>query len=111
MNENFYYNYIKRFIGGEANNINSGWGPHYGDVKRFMFETAGVGGCVDATMQLLIDDVDEIEPTQIIKEFTKYIEEVKGEEISSTEHQKLVYLVHEHCAFWNNLEEGTVGVF
>ena len=93
-----FYDYIKNNIEPVAKSPDNGFDYTGGDVKEFVFEIAGVGSCVDVTMQTIIDDFEdeEIVDEDIIVGFVRWMEDVKGEKLETPEYNDIARIVMGH---------------
>ena len=93
-----FYEYIKNNIEPIAKSPDNGFDYAGGDVKEFVFQIAGVGSCVDVTMQTVIDEFEgeEIAAEDIIVGFIRWMEDVKGEKLETGEYNEIARIVTEH---------------
>ena len=93
-----FYDYIQNNIEPVAKSPDNGFDYTGGDVKEFVFEIAGVGSCVDVTMQTIMDDFEdeEIVAEDIIVEFIRWMEDVKGEKLETGEYNEIECIVMAH---------------
>lgn len=100
---NEYYNYIKENI---SSSIEMNCFDYEGnDMREFIFDVAGLGSCVDVTMQTMLDEVNHVNDGEIINQFTTFFEEVKGEPLSEEENKNLCDVVYFHCEQYEMSED------
>ena len=100
---NEYYNYIKDTI---TSSIEMNCFDYTGDdMKEFVFDIAGMRACADVTLQSMLDEVSHVDDGEIINQFGKFFEDVKGEPLSEEENENLCDVVYFHCEQYAMSEE------